>query len=292
MNVFDEWSEPVNLPDSGVVLDDDGVFEVEAQLPGEELLVDPAAVEFPDLQFDAAGPDSGELVVEGQLIGDPEGASEHWFEQAANGFCVPASVAQIVSEYSGVHHGDELAFVERANELHLFVVGPDGVPGINAEGAAALLEDAGIPAESVSGLTMDNLVQYVDEGRGVLLAVDSGELWYGETENVDEAADHALVLTGFDPEAGVAILSDPGSPTGDEFEVPISELERMWADSGNTAVVCDVPPGELPGATFEPTVEPTAVPAQGNNAVIEWLLQHPYVLIPVVLGIAAVARRK
>ena len=179
----------------------------------------------------------------------------------------------------------------------MFVVGPDGVPGINAEGAAALLEDAGIPAESVSGLTMDNLVQYVDEGRGVLLAVDSGELWYGETENVDEAADHALVLTGFYPEAGVAILSDPGSPTGDEFEVPISELERMWADSGNTAVVCDVPPGELPGATFEPTVEPdavvpAAVPAQGNNAVIEWLLQHPYVLLPVVLGIAAVARRK
>ena len=207
----------------------------------------------------------------------------------------------------------------RANELRLFTVGPDGVPSMDAQGAAALLQDSGIPADALSGLTLEDLEQYVGEGRGVLLAVDSGELWYEEAEGVDEAADHALVLTGFDHDAGVAILSDPGSPTGDQYEVPISELEAMWADSGNTAVVCDVPPGEMPAeeaAEPEPTTSgdeivpaadldldpvlpdlghptdrPPLDPTERNNAVVDWVLQHPYVLLPVVFGVAAVARR-
>ena len=70
-----------------------------------------------------------EFVSDGQLVGDPTGDSEHWFEQAVNGFCVPASVAQIVSEYTGEHHADEQHFIERANELKVFEVGSNGVPG-------------------------------------------------------------------------------------------------------------------------------------------------------------------
>lgn len=258
----------------------------------------------PTAPHDMADPlTKGELVQDGMLVGDPEGAAEHWFWQAGNGFCVPASVAQIVSEYTGVHFADEQHFVDRANELHVFEVGPDGVPGVTLDGAETLLEDAGVPAEVMTDLSMPSLIEFVDDGRAVMLFVDSGELWTGEAVE-DNTLDHALVLTGFDLDRGVAILSDPGQPEGSEFEVRISDLEDAWADSGHAAVVCDTPPGAMPTTDFEPAVEPTepvfsptvdapavaeaslaATDDQGQVAgVVSWVVDHPWVVLPVLLG--------
>jgi hypothetical protein len=250
-------------------------------------------------------------VQDGVLIGDPEGASEHWFEQAANGFCVPASISQIVSEYTGVHLADEQHFVDRANELHLFVVGPDGVPGVDIHGAETLLEDAGVPAEVITDLSIPSLIDFVNDGRAVMLAVDSGELWTGEAVE-DEAADHAVVLTGFDLDRGVAILSDPGQPGGEEFEVKISDLEDAWADSGHAALVCDTPPADMPTADFaatgtgadsaadatddapEPVAASTTAPdADGQlSRAVSWVVDHPYAVLPVLLGAHLLIPRK
>ncbi len=263
---------------------------------------DPTGPFLPDAPYDSGEPPTeGGVVEDGVLVGDPEGAAEHWFWQAANGFCVPASIAQIVSEYTGEHYADEQHFVDRANELHLFVVGPDGVPGLTIEGGEALLEDAGVPAETMTDLSVPSLIEFVEDGRGVMLYVDSGELWTGEAVE-DDTLDHAVVLTGFDLDRGVAILADPGQPDGSEFEVKISDLEDAWADSGHTALVCDTPAGEMPttdfepaGAAAEPTVDPATVdapeaaPAASENdgqlaGVVSWAVDHPWVVLPVLLG--------
>ena len=44
-----------------------------------------------------------------------------------------------------------MAFVQLANELGVWQVGPDGVPGLTVEGAAAVLEASGVPAAIVTG---------------------------------------------------------------------------------------------------------------------------------------------
>ena len=98
-----------DLPDSGgslapepqqLELDQDGIFDAAIpELPSGAWAGDMDGDRGPE-SYDAEVDWIPELVVDGQLVGDPEGASEHWFEQAANGYCVPASVAQIVSEYS------------------------------------------------------------------------------------------------------------------------------------------------------------------------------------------------
>ncbi len=50
------------------------------------------------------------------------------FEQSANGFCVPASVAQIVSKYSD-QPVDEAVFVQRAIDLGYLTYDEAGVVG-------------------------------------------------------------------------------------------------------------------------------------------------------------------
>lgn len=300
--------------------DGDGVHDAEAVFSRADLLaIDPAVVTALDTQFGVfsgvgdpfpeqggvpAGDDVGDspYVSDGQLVGDPQGDSEHWFTQAVNGFCVPASVAQIVSEYTGVHFGDEQYFVERANELKVFEVGPDGVPGIAADGALALLEDAGIPASIEYGSGVETLVEYLEEGRRVILAVDSGELWSGE-QGEDNAADHAIVVTGVDLQRGVVIVSDPGDPAGNAKEYPIDQFVDAWADSGYTAVVCDVTPEQFAGVEAEPVVaaqggvqagglgvlEPGAAAGVESSAV-SWAVQHSWAILPVLLGVGAGAR--
>lgn len=236
------------------------------------------------------------LVEDGRLVGDPAGASEHWFEQAANGFCAPACITQIVAEYTGVPALDEQGFVSLANELRVFTVGPDGVPGMSMDGAEELLEAAGVPAEQEAGDT-SSLLGWLEEGRGVMVAVDSGELWYGEQAEGD-AADHAVLVTGVDTERGVVYLSDPGHPDGDAVEYPLSQFEDAWADSGGAALVCDEPSPdaateEVAGAAPSGPVgehlgsvdgsEVEAGPAWPGAGAVAALVQRAWALLPVVL---------
>ncbi|BFU45009.1 hypothetical protein [Krasilnikovia sp. MM14-A1004] len=241
---------------------------------------------------------TGGWVQHGRIVGDPTGDAEHWFEQSRNGFCVPASIAQIVSEYTGVDHTDESWFVARANALGLFTTGPDGSPSMGVAGAQELLEDAGVPAGIEVGIGVETLQEYLAEGRRVMLAVDSDEIWYGRED--ENAADHAVVLTGIDTARGVAILSDPGTPDGNMEEVPLSVLADAWADSGNTALVCDEPPAGPAVAADHAAAFPVSdggaaalvAPTGQIDSVVSWVVQHPYVVLPVVLAAGAIVTRR
>ena len=260
-----------------------GGSEDPTQVPKQETTgPDPSDVE--PSTGDSGGDPSPEpdgYVVDGQLVGDPADAAENWFQQAANGFCVPASVAQIVAEYTGDPVMDEQEFVTLANELHLFTVGPDGVPSMTQSGALQLLEAAGVPAELVYADT-SSLEGYLAEGRGVMAFVDSGELWYGEDVE-DETVDHAVLVTGVDRERGVVYLSDPGDPEGNAKEYPLSLFEDAWADGGGQALVCDEPApddgsGRAVGAGRE--LEESGSPVQVTTSK---LVDGAWALLPVVL---------
>lgn len=260
---------------AAVDVDGDGAPDVLASVQGESIalvvdtdgdgLFDHTELVTPE-QLAALEPELARLLSDGLALTAPADAtftptqvdydqiseeSPYWFEQAANGLCVPASVAQIVAEYTGVPFESEAQFVDLANEYGLFMVGPDGVPGMTAEGALFLMEQAGVPASLVMSANIDVLESYVDAGHGVVLFVNSSDIWYGE-EGAG-AADHALVLTEIDQEAGVAVLSDPGTPEGNALTVPLEVLEDAWVDGDHTMLVTETPAsGSLAGGGAGP----------------------------------------
>lgn len=286
------------VPDAAVAQDRDGTYQValdvdEDSVPDSEVVVlteEEMRVRMPgtwELLNPGADPnalpDYPDVVVDGQLIGDPEGSASDWFEQARDGFCLPASVTQIVARYTGTDFADESLFVQWANEMKLFVFDSEGTPGVMFEDGLDLLDRAGIPARLEIG-SPERLAEMLAEGRGVVVAVDSGEIWTGEAVE-DNTMDHAVVVTGIDAERGVVILSDPGSPEGNLEEVPISTFEDAWADSDYAMIVCDQPApmeGELgPEQVASDQVES----GRAADPAIDAVVHNPsgWAILPVVI---------
>ncbi|MDF2896852.1 MAG: hypothetical protein K0Q46_3638 [Rhodococcus erythropolis] len=208
-------------------------------------LPDPAESPTPESDGTPA-PDDG-------TYGTPTAWTADWFYQEVDGYCGPSSVAQIVSEYTGLDISDPQQLVDRALALGLF---PNGDPsqGMTSKSMEILMEDQGVPCHLETS-SISDLEEKLSDGYGVVAMVDSGEIWYPGEETVeDDTPDHALVVAGIDTERGVVILSDPGHPDGNQLEVPIDRFEDAWSDSGHEMLVADVPDADLADSTVDPTV--------------------------------------
>lgn len=208
-------------------------------------LPDPSEAPAPETDG-TPGPDDG-------TYGTPTAWTADWFYQEVDGYCGPSSVAQIVSEYTGLDISDPQQLVDRALELGLF---PNGDPsqGMTSKSMEVLMEDQGVPCHLESS-SISDLEEKLSDGYGVVTMVDSGEIWYPGEETVeDDTPDHALVVAGIDTERGVVILSDPGHPDGNQLEVPIDRFEDAWSDSGHEMLVADAPDADLVDSTVDPTV--------------------------------------
>lgn len=180
-------------------------------------------------------------VVDGQIVGDPDAASGYWFEQAWNGSCVPSSIAIIASVYSGTSYTD-LDLIDTVNAVGGWAVGPDGVPGMYATGAVAVLESVGIPAELAYG-DLDLLLSKLEAGDGVIVSVDADEIWYAvddDSSSTDVGSDHMVVVTAIDTENGLVYLSDSGTPDGNMETIPLDQFLDAWDDSNNEMVYCEI----------------------------------------------------
>lgn len=198
----------------------------------------------------------------GQLHGSPTATSDDWFLQSGQGYCLPASVTQILSEVTGHRFEDESVVMSAVDELGI-EFSSAGMPF--TEGVA-LLEYFGVDAELQSDLTPSDLQTYLDEGRSIVLGVDAFNIWDGADNPAKNPADemnHALLITGIDQEQGFVVLSDPGSPEGNQNVVSMQDFLEAWSDSGNSAIVTteptvdtdatdDVPPATHPGPVLLP----------------------------------------
>jgi hypothetical protein len=252
--------------------DGDGSLDSAADLTGAEIqaqwpelygiLGDPV---IPDGDGEDRGNDQGPApvdpttptVTDGQMIGDPQEWSKDWFLQSFNGSCLPASLAQIYSEYTGEQVTDQ-DIMQIVNQQHGWIIGVDdnGQPtiGVDPDAADDILKSIGIDAYSHHGNLAD-LEAALSEGKGVMVTVDSGEIWDPAAEpNEDNTIDHALLVTGIGPgldangdtildgngdPAQFVYLSDTGTDTGNMEAVPIDQFEGAWADGGNYMVECD-----------------------------------------------------
>ncbi|WP_098960287.1 BtrH N-terminal domain-containing protein [Pseudonocardia sp. N23] len=259
--------------------------QLDAVLPGVTAALDPAGTHHGTATDTPPPP-----VEDGRVVGDPEEFAQVWFQQAVNGFCMPASVAQIVSVYTGEALPDEMAIVQGANQLQLWSVGADGVPGMTSENAVTLLEAYGIPVELTHELIGDHALQALDQaladGRGVIITIDSGEVWYGEASE-DHVLDHAVVVAGIDYDRGVVLLSDPGNPSGNLEEVPIEVFMDAWADSRYEMITCDEPAAALTdgpgGAGGAGSVAGGGAAASGEG--LDAVFTGPWAMLPVTVTV-------
>lgn len=276
--------------------DFDGGFETVVEFTDAEMWeMDPDLYTY--MTGDETGPDpdpgtdggtNNPTVVDGEIIGDPFAYGDDWFYQTFNGSCLPASVAQIFSEYTGESVSD-LDFVHLANELGLWAVGPDGVPGMYPEDAATLLESVGIPATYQSGQDLNDLVEYLSPPpHAVMVAVDADVFWYGESA---DQINHAVLITGIDPENGIVYISDTGTPDGNMMEVSLDDFLEAWDVGDNQLVVADVSAEEFRaqnGTGYDDT-ETGADPEPGDigataGDVSTWVSDNKWVLLPVTIS--------
>lgn len=212
---------------------------------------------------------AGEPGADPEMHGDPEQASSYWYAQSVNGYCVPASVAQIVGEWQGSNVGEQEVVARAVSHgwLTQSDTNGDGVPddasGMTSPDAESLLESYGIPATTTHG-SLKDLEFLLDQDRDIIAYVDSDELWYGQDDDASDGggdANHAVVVTGIDDEN--VYLSDPGDPTGAIEVVPRSVFEDAWSDSDHEMLVTDTAPPHSHPATNAPEY---AIPAEGAPA--------------------------
>ena len=179
--------------------------------------------------FDSPDIDTAGMDELGELHGAPESSSDEWFLQDGDGYCVPASITQVVSEATGRVLPDESVVVSAMQQMGLDF---DPSRGMRMDEGVQVLDYLGIDAEVETNLSVADLETYLDEGRSLILGVDSGDIW-GEPDPAGTTgdADHALVITAIDQDRGYVVLSDPGSPDGNQEWCHSPILSRRGAEA-------------------------------------------------------------
>ncbi len=110
-------------------------------------------------------------------IGDPSQYAHDWFFQEHNGYCVPASITQVIEAQTGISLHSYNLVEQEASHL--------GLPGtaMTMPEAQTLLHSFDIPSHVVEGGTPQEaatqLAQYLHQGRDIILAVNASPIWYG-----------------------------------------------------------------------------------------------------------------
>jgi hypothetical protein len=274
-----------------VVTDADtpGVPEPDPTAPADPAPQTPWALEQPGIGDDAAPyvePIAEPEPVIDLIYGDGE-AERQWGQiQTQNGYCGPVSIAMVLAELTGVQYG-ETQMVQAAIDRGMLVGEPGAWEGMYVHNVAALLTEFGAASHVESG-TLDSLRAYLDQGRDIILFVDSSEVWYGTDDDgtAGDRQDHFLVITEIDDERGVATLNDPGWPTGVGREVSLATIEDAWQDSSYQMVVTDA--GVVYGRA---DIESTTIGAAGGEPAAAESAHAGFIILPVVLSALALLPR-
>lgn len=139
--------------------------------------------------------------------------------------------------------------------------------GTSPEVIGQMMELHGIPNHSVIGASTVDLVRELAQGHGVIVGVDSTELWdrgpLAELKQYisantgvdfgDSGANHAIVVTGIDvsdPVNPMVIINDSGVPGGQGTPYSMEKFLQAWEDSGFYYTATDVP---LPASSLHGT---------------------------------------
>jgi hypothetical protein len=205
-------------------------------------------------------------------IGHPVADERDWqYQGTQDGMCGPTSIAMVVNELGLQPDGHELTGADVAQwAIGHGLMNPDGQPDSSSQlgylmgvgEISSVLLHYGVPNETVSG-SLESLEGWLASGREVILAVDGDRIWHDIPASADAGeANHALVLTGIDPQNDTAYVNDPGTPNGSGEAVPLSVLMSAWSTSNYEAVVTDGVPSNQQPTIVDPetSIDSTALP--------------------------------
>lgn len=133
-------------------------------------------------------------------------------------------------------------------------------PGVGTSPAdiGQMMDLYDIPNHTVVNASVADLAQELAQGHGVIVGVDSNELWdQGPLADLkqwlstntgadfgDESANHAVVVTGIDvsdPGNPMVIINDSGIPNGQGVAYPMEKFLQCWEDSNCYYTATDIP---------------------------------------------------
>jgi hypothetical protein len=208
--------------------------------------------------------------------GSPTVAEHDWFFQHGN-TCVPASVTQVVAQFTGHPIPSEDQVLAEMTQLGIQGdLGPDGMPFSDA---VRLLAGFGIPSHIEEHATINQLENYLDHGRSVIVAVNADPIWYQGHDDPSHQLGHAVLITAIDETTGMVTLSDTGTPDGNEEQVPLTVFEHAWDEHGGRMVVTDNPTPQHPGAVLMPMIvngptEPQPATTANPCGIHSYTVQH------------------
>lgn len=173
------------------------------------------------------------------VIGDPEEAMELWECQGDTNRCAIYSQKFVIEEFTG-EEVDIEELVDVAEENGWFTEG-GGTPVVYMD---KLLDYYGVPNETSSGNDINDIIEGLDEGHKIIVAVDADEYWNGENDNIytpGDGVNHAIEVIGFDnsdPENPVVIVNDSGNPDGCGCEIPLETFMDAWEDGDCYMIEC------------------------------------------------------
>lgn len=184
--------------------------------------------------FDPSTPDE-------YVSGNPASDMENWEYQGDTGRCAIYSQKFVIEQLTGQEIDIE-DLVAVAEENGWFDESEGG-------GTATLNMDKLLNYYNVENqMSFDNdlsdLEKELNEGKKVIVGLDSGQIWYGEENNIfspETTADHAVEVIGIDrsdENNPMVILNDSGTPEGKGEMVPLEIFENAWTAGDSQMVVC------------------------------------------------------
>ena len=175
------------------------------------------------------------------VTGTPVEDMQHWEYQGDTGRCAIYSQKFVIEAILGTEIPIE-ELVRVAEENGWFY--EDLNSGTSSLNMDKLLDYYNINHE----MSFDNNIEAIEEafnnGHKVIVGVDSGQIWYGDDNNIFSpmtAADHAVEVIGFDysdPNNPMVILNDSGSPDGCGELVPLDVFINAWEAGDCQMIEC------------------------------------------------------
>ena len=144
------------------------------------------------------------------------------FQQAVDGFCLPAC-AQMVLAYLGIEHSQK----DLASRL-----GTRPIAGTPYSRVTRLV-DLGLDVTYKTNADLKALAGHIERGAPVIVPVQTVELpyWNGH------ASRHTIVVIGMDETGRTAQVLDPALSSPDPIPVPLGDLLLAWDEMENAYAV-------------------------------------------------------
>lgn len=240
-----------DLDDNGMVEfvatddDGDGVFDVIAADDNEDGIFDSVYEdvdgEWVEIDMNSVGGapaydgyESYDPTDSDGVIGDPTDAMESWHSQTGNTCAVVSQEFILEDILDREFDEDELRELAEENGWYNNGTAPEDVGN--------LLEYYGIETQRSEGNSFEDLRDSLADGNKIIVAVDSDELWNGQSNDFfgpGMDADHAIQVVGIDesdPDDIKIIINDSGVANGQCVEVPVDQFMEAWED-GNGFMV-------------------------------------------------------